>query len=66
MTATLICQICGLILLALALMAQGSLAQTTYKVTVKDENTKEPIVGATVTVRDTLISATTDSKASLT
>jgi len=43
-------------------MAQGSSAQTTFKVTVKDETTKEPIAGANVTVKDTSISATTDAQ----
>jgi iron complex outermembrane receptor protein/outer membrane receptor for ferrienterochelin and colicins len=42
------------------LPAQVSLAQNTFKITVKDEATKEAIVGATVTVNDTAISATTD------
>ena len=42
--------------------AQVSFAQSALKVTVKDENTKEPIAGATVTVKDTSISVTTDSQ----
>lgn len=44
------------------LTAQGSFAQTAFKVVVKDETTKEPVAGATVTVKDTSISATTDSQ----
>ena len=47
---------------AVLFMAQGSSAQTTFKVTVKDETTKEPIAGANVTVKDTSISATTDAQ----
>jgi len=44
------------------LTAQVSFAQTTFKIVVKDETTKEPVAGATVTVKDTSISATTDSQ----
>ena len=47
---------------AVLFMAQASSAQTTFKVTVKDETTKEPIAGANVTVKDTSISATTDAQ----
>jgi outer membrane receptor for ferrienterochelin and colicins len=42
------------------LAAQISFAQNTLKLSVKDEATKEPIASATVTVKDTSISATTD------
>jgi outer membrane receptor for ferrienterochelin and colicins len=45
---------------ALLLTAEVSFAQSTFKVTIKDESTKEPIAGATVTVKDTTLSATTD------
>jgi iron complex outermembrane receptor protein/outer membrane receptor for ferrienterochelin and colicins len=41
-------------------VAPVSFAQNRFKVTVKDEATKEAIAGATVTVKDTLISVTTD------
>ena len=44
------------------LTAQVSFAQTTIKVVVKDETTKEPVAGVTVSVKDTSISATTDSQ----
>lgn len=46
----------------LVLTAQVSLAQTPFKVTVKDETTREPIAGASVTVKDTSLSTTTDSQ----
>ena len=48
--------------LAVLLTAQVSFAQANFKVTVKDENTKEAITGANVTVKDTSISVTTDSQ----
>jgi len=41
-------------------LAQVSFAQTTFKITVKDETTREAVVGATVTVKDAGISAVTD------
>ncbi len=44
------------------LTAQVSFSQTTIKVSVKDETTKEPVAGATVSIKDTSISATTDSQ----
>ena len=44
------------------LTAQVSFAQTPFKVIVKDETTKEAIAGAIVTVKNTSISATTDSQ----
>lgn len=46
---------------AVLLTAQVSFAQHTYKVTVKDEATKEAVSGATVTVKGTEISATTNA-----
>ncbi len=49
-----------IIFFAVLLAAQVSFAQNTFKVTIKDEATKEAIAGATVTVKDTSISATTD------
>ena len=52
-----------LILFAIVLLtAQVSFAQSAYKVTIKDEATKEPIVGVTVTVKDTEISGITDAQ----
>ena len=47
---------------AVLLTAQVSLAQTPYKVTVKDQETRQPVVGAKVSVKDTEISAVTDEK----
>ncbi len=47
---------------AIVFMAQVAFAQSALKVTVKDDNTKEPIAGATVIVKDTSIFATTDSQ----
>jgi outer membrane receptor for ferrienterochelin and colicins len=41
------------------LTAQTSLAQNTFKVTVRDRETKQAVVGAKVSVKDTEISATT-------
>ena len=46
----------------LLLTAQVSFAQTTFKVIVKDETTREPIAGANVTVKDTSISVNTDAQ----
>src|ERR1700752_1113910 len=46
----------------LVLTAQVSLAQTPFKVTVKDETTREPIAGASVTVKDTSLSTPPDSQ----
>jgi outer membrane receptor for ferrienterochelin and colicins len=47
---------------AVLLTAQVSFAQSTYKFTVKDEKTKEPVVGAKVSIKDTEISAVTDAE----
>jgi len=47
---------------AILLAARVSFAQTTFRVTVKDEVTKEAVAGANVTVKDTPISATTDAQ----
>lgn len=49
-----------IIFFAVLVAAQVSLAQNTFKITVKDEVTKEAIAGVTVTVKDTPISVTTD------
>ena len=49
-----------LLFIALLFSAQVSFAQNTLKITVKDQTTKEAIAVATVTVKDTPISATTD------
>lgn len=51
-----------ILIFAIALTAHVSLAQTAFKVTVKDEVTKEPVAGANVSVKDTSISTTTDSQ----
>jgi len=50
------------LLLAVLLTAHVSFAQNTLRVTVKDETTKEPVVGATVSIKDAPLSATTDSQ----
>jgi outer membrane receptor for ferrienterochelin and colicins len=42
--------------------AQVSLAQSRFRVTIKDETTKEPIAGATVTVKDTAVSVISDAQ----
>ena len=44
------------------LTAQGAFAQSVYRVTVRDQATKEPVAGATVTVKGTEITATTDAR----
>ena len=46
---------------AVLLSAQISFAQNTFKATVKDEETKEAVAGATVSVKDTGVTATTDA-----
>jgi iron complex outermembrane receptor protein/outer membrane receptor for ferrienterochelin and colicins len=51
------------ILFAVGLLTvQVSLAQSAFKVTIKDETTKEPIAGVSVTVKDSAISAMTDAQ----
>jgi outer membrane receptor for ferrienterochelin and colicins len=51
-----------ILILAVLLTAQISFAQSTFKATVKDEETKQAVVGATVSVKDTGISATTNAR----
>ena len=51
-----------LIFFAVVFTAQVAFAQTTLKVIVKDEVTKEAVAGASVTIKDTPISATTDAQ----
>lgn len=51
-----------ILLLAILLTAQVSLAQSAFKATIKDEVTKEAVAGASVSVKDTAISATTDAQ----
>ena len=51
-----------LIFFVVPFTVQVAFAQTTFKVTVKDEVTKEAVAGANVTIKDTTISATTDSQ----
>jgi iron complex outermembrane receptor protein/outer membrane receptor for ferrienterochelin and colicins len=48
-------------LFCFTLTAQLSLAQNTFKVTVKDQETKRAIAGATVLVKGTEVSAATDA-----
>jgi outer membrane receptor for ferrienterochelin and colicins len=49
--------------LTVLFVAEVSFApQTTFRVTVKDETTKQPISGASVTVKDTSISVTTNAQ----
>jgi iron complex outermembrane receptor protein/outer membrane receptor for ferrienterochelin and colicins len=50
-----------ILLCAVLLTAQVSFAQNTFKVTVKDQETKEPVVGAKVSVKESEISAVTDA-----
>ena len=50
-----------LLLFTVLLTAQISFAQNSFKVTVKDEKTRQAVVGATVSVKGTEISATTDA-----
>jgi outer membrane receptor for ferrienterochelin and colicins len=51
----------AILVFAVLLTAQVSHAQNNYKVTVKDHETKRPVAGATVTVKDAEVSATTDA-----
>ncbi len=51
----------AIILFAVLITAQISSAQNIFKSTVQDEETKQAIAGAKVSVRDTNISATTDA-----
>ena len=48
--------------LTLIILTATDGANSSLKIVVKDETTKEPVAGATVTVKDTSISATTDSQ----
>jgi len=47
---------------AIFVSAHVCVAQSSFKLTVKDESTREPVIGATVTVKDTGISGTTDAR----
>lgn len=53
---------------AVILTAQISFAQNTFRATVQNEETKQPVAGAKISVRDTEVSATTNTagKAELT
>jgi outer membrane receptor for ferrienterochelin and colicins len=51
-----------IVFFAVLFTAQISFAQTTFRITVKDETTKEAIAGANVTVKDTSISAITGAQ----
>ncbi|MEW6130439.1 MAG: TonB-dependent receptor [Acidobacteriota bacterium] len=48
-------------LLAFLFLAQAAFAQNTFKASIKNEESKQPVAGAMVSVKDTDISATTDS-----
>lgn len=50
-----------ILILAVVLTAQASYAQGAFKVTVRDQETKEPVAGVTVTVKGTEVTATTDA-----
>lgn len=50
------------LLLTVLFLAQVSFAQTTFKITIKDETTKEPVEGVTITVKDAGISAVTNTE----
>lgn len=50
-----------ILFLTFLLIGQVALAQTTFKVTIKNEESKQPVAGATVTVKGTDITATTDA-----
>lgn len=50
-----------IVFVAILLTTQVSFAQSTFKVTIKNDATKEAIAGVIVTVRDTGISGTTDA-----
>ena len=56
------CLVVPILFLVVLLTAQVSYAQSAFRVTIKDEATKEPIAGVTVTVKDTEISAITDAQ----
>src|ERR1044071_5809767 len=49
------------LLCAVLLTAQVTFAQTPFKVTVKDQETRQPVVGAKVSVKGTEVSAVTDA-----
>ncbi|HVG38297.1 MAG TPA: TonB-dependent receptor [Pyrinomonadaceae bacterium] len=48
--------------LTVLLTAHVALAQNTFRATVKDQETREAVAGATVSVKDTEISATSDDR----
>ncbi|MCA1620291.1 MAG: TonB-dependent receptor [Acidobacteria bacterium] len=51
-----------ILLCAVLLTAQVSFAQSPFKVTVRDQETRQPVVGAKVSVKGTEISAATDAE----
>ncbi|HEX8337078.1 MAG TPA: TonB-dependent receptor [Pyrinomonadaceae bacterium] len=51
----------AILVLAVLLAAQVSYAQNSYRVTVKDRETEQPVAGATVTVKGAEVSATADA-----
>ncbi len=58
----------AIIFFALMLAVQNAFAQNAFKAAIQNEETKQAVVGAKISVRDTEISATTDAngKAELT
>ncbi|HEX8399757.1 MAG TPA: carboxypeptidase-like regulatory domain-containing protein, partial [Pyrinomonadaceae bacterium] len=50
-----------ILFLTVLLAAQIAYAQNTFKAIIKNEETKEAVAGAKVSVKDTEISATTDA-----
>jgi len=50
-----------ILLFAVLLTAQITFAQSTFRATVKDQDTRLPVVGATVSVKDSSLAATTDT-----
>ncbi len=53
-------------LLAVIFTAQASLAQNTFKASIKNEESKQPVAGATVSVKETNITATADADGKVT
>jgi outer membrane receptor for ferrienterochelin and colicins len=51
----------GILCLALFLSGQVAFAQNTFKATIRNEESKQPVAGATVAVRGTESTATTDA-----
>src|SRR5689334_23359518 len=56
---------CLLFLLAVFFTAPVSLAQNTFIATIKNQEGKQPVAGATATVKNTSITATSDASGKL-